>query len=213
MQSYTSPCIWQNGSESLLIVHGSDYCTAHRLEDGTEVWRVGDLNPKGSYNFTLRLVASPLVSKDLIVIPTAKQGPVVAVKPDAKGMIQPGKEHELWRLPRGTPDVPSPLVEDGLVYLCSERGVLSCLDAKTGKQLYSERLHASLYRSSPVYMDGKVYLTARDGVVTVVKAGPKYEVLATNRLPDTITASPAISNGRIYLRGFDTLYAIGPSAQ
>ncbi len=71
---------------------------------------------------------------------------------------------------------------DGLVYLCSENGMLTCLDAKTGKQHYQERTHASNFRASPVFADGKIYLTAQDGVVTVVKAGPKFEVLATNRL-------------------------------
>jgi outer membrane protein assembly factor BamB len=115
----------------------------------------------------------------------------------------------MWRLERNSPDVPSPLVVNGLVYLCRETGVLMCLDAKTGKQLYSQRTHTERHRASPVYGDGKVYLTARDGVVTVIKVGPTYNVLATNHLEDHFTASPAISNGRIYLRGFDSLYAIG----
>ena len=121
----------------------------------------------------------------------------------------PGSTGELWRLERNSPDVPSPLVVNGLVYLCRETGVLMCLDARTGKQHYSQRTHTERHRASPVYADGKVYLTARDGVVTVIKAGPTYNVLATNHLEDHFTASPAISNGRIYLRGFDSLYAIG----
>jgi outer membrane protein assembly factor BamB len=207
--SYASPCLWHSGKDEYLVVHGCDYATAHRLTDGSEIWRLGDLNPKDRYNRTLRFVASPVAVPDLIVVPTAKSGPIVAVKPEAKGTIATGSPFEQWRKPRNTPDVPSPLVHDGLVYLCGENGDLTCLDARTGAEAYKERLHRHRYRASPVYADGKIYCTARDGLVSVVKAGPKFQLLATNQLPDQIAASPAISNGRIYLRGFETLYAIG----
>jgi outer membrane protein assembly factor BamB len=207
--SYASPCLWRNGKEAYLITHGNDYAVAHRLEDGSEIWRVGDLNPKDHYNRTLRFVASPVAVADLIVVPSAKRGPVVGVKPGASGMVRAGGQGEAWRMAHNTPDVPSPLVHDGLVYLCGETGTLTCLDAKNGTVLYSERTHNYRHRASPVYADGKVYLTARDGTFTVVKAGPKFEVLAGNKLPDTFAASPAISNGRIYLRGFEALYAVG----
>ncbi len=208
-QSYASPCIWHKGSEAYLIVHGNDYATAHRLEDGHEIWRVGELNPKGEhYNRTLRFVASPVASADLIVVPTAKRGPVVGVKPTAIGLVTAGTPGELWRMPRNTPDVPSPLIHDGLVYLCGESGILYCLDAVTGKVYYSHRTHDQRHRASPVLGDGKLYLTARDGVVTVVQPGRAFKVLASNTLPDQFTASPAISNGRLYLRGFEYLWAI-----
>jgi outer membrane protein assembly factor BamB len=206
--SYASPCLWRRGADAYLVVHGCDYTTAHRLDDGTELWRLADLNPKENYNRSLRFVASPVATPDLVVVPTAKGGPVVAVKPEARGPVRAGGPSERWRLPRGTPDVPSPVVHEGLVYLCRENGVLVCLDAATGKPQYEERLHSAAYRASPVVADGKVYLTARDGTFSVVRAGPKFALLATNRLPDTFTASPAIAGGRIYLRGFQTLYAV-----
>lgn len=209
--AYTSPFVWTNGQDAYLVVHGQDYTTAHALKDGKELWRLGDLNSKARYNYTLRFVASPLATPDLIVVPSAKNGPVVAVKPDAKGRIAPGSPAEAWRMPRDTPDVPSPLLHEGLVYLCRENGVLICMDAATGKVHYSQRLHGARYRASPVYAAGHVYCTARDGYVSVVKAGPKFERVAENVLPDQIAASPAISGGRIYLRGFDHLYAIGPA--
>jgi outer membrane protein assembly factor BamB len=209
--SYASPCIWHNGDKAYLITHGNDYAIAHRLEDGAEIWRVGDLNPKNRYNRTLRFVASPVAVADLIVVPSAKNGPVVGVKPLATGMIRAGSPGEQWRKTSNTPDVPSPLVHEGLVYLCRENGTLICLDAKTGEQQYAESLHKQRYRASPVYADGKIYLTARDGVVSVVKAGPKFELLAVNRMNDDISASPVIADGRIYLRGFKAFYAIGGS--
>jgi outer membrane protein assembly factor BamB len=212
-QSYTSPVIGRNGKDEYLVTHGCDYAIGLSLQDGHELWRVGDLNPKERYRGDLRFVASPVATADLIVVPSAKNGPVVGVKPDAQGVVQKGGEYEQWRRPNNTPDVPSPLVHDGLVYLCRENGGLICLEAKTGKELYSERTHSARYRASPVYADGKVYLTARDGVFTVVKAGPKFEVLAENKLPDQFAASPVVSNGRIYLRGFGALYAIAPAAK
>jgi outer membrane protein assembly factor BamB len=211
LDSYTSPVMWRKGKDAYLITHGNDYAIAHSLEDGSELWRVGGLNPKEKYNTTLRFVASPLATPDLIVIPSAKNHGVVGLKPDARGLIMPGNNSELWRLPNNTPDVPSPLLYDGLVYLCRENGQqgLICIDARTGEQKYSAPLHRAVYRASPVEAGGLIYLAARDGVVTVVKAGPKFEKVAENSLPDDIAGSPAISNGRIYIRGWKTLYAIG----
>jgi outer membrane protein assembly factor BamB len=205
--SYASVVLWSNGKNSSLVCHGNDYATAHRLEDGKEIWRLGDLNPKDSYNGFLRFVASPVCTPDLIVVPTAKNGPVVGVKPDAKGTVE-GSKSEKWRMKHGTPDVPSPLVYQGVVYLCGEYGGLTCLDAGTGKVLSRLKTHRERYRGSPVYADGKLYLTARDGTVTVVEAGKDGKVLATNKLPDQTSASPAVSGGRIYLRGFKYLWAL-----
>lgn len=206
--AYTSPCLWRDGKELYLIVHGCDFTTAHRLGDGSEVWRLGDLNPKKGYSTAFRIISSPVPSQDLLIVPTARGGIVVAVKPGAKGAFGAGSEFEQWRKPKGAPDVPSPLVHGGLVYLCRENGFLHCWDAMSGKELYTERIHADRHRASPVFADGKVYCTARDGTFTVIEAGPKFKVLATNHLSDVFTASPAISNGRIYLRGFSALYAI-----
>jgi len=209
LNSYASPTFWVRDGQALLITHGNDYAVAHNLNDGKEVWRLGDLNPKDRYNETLRFVASPVAVADLVVIPTAKNGTVVGISPDASGVISAGGKGELWRVARGTPDVPSPLVFEGRVFLCRETGVLTCLDAKTGKEYFSERFHPQTYRASPVIADGKLILTAKDGTFTVVKPGESLVVLANNKLSDHFAASPAISNGRLYLRGFANLYAIG----
>ena len=207
--AYTSPCIWTSGSTHQLVTHGNDYTIGHRLSDGQELWRVAELNPKDRYNRTLRFVSSPVATAGLIVIPSAKGRGVVGLKPEAKGLIMPGNKAEQWRLTRGTPDVVSPLIYGEKVYLNRENGSITCLDAKTGEQYYSERAHAQTYRASPIAADGKVYVTARDGTVSVIKAGSKFEVLFKNKINDQLTASPVLSNGRIYLRGFKSLYAIG----
>ena len=133
---------------------------------------------------------------------------MLALSPNGKGDISDSASHRLWTRDKNTPDVPSPLVHDGLVYLCRENGTLICLDQKTGAELYQERVHGQRHRASPVYADGNLYLSARDGRVSVVAAGPKFEIVAQNDLNEDLSASPAISNGVIYLRTFKALYAI-----
>jgi outer membrane protein assembly factor BamB len=114
-----------------------------------------------------------------------------------------------WHRGKETPDVPSPLVHDGLVYLCRENGVLICADAATGKEYYNERMHSARYRASPTYADGKIYCAARDGTVTVVQAGKVFKPLSVNKLSDDLSASPVFSGGKLFLRGYKSLYCIG----
>lgn len=209
LHSYASPQLWKKGEDAYLVVHGNDYTTAHDLKDGHEIWRLTGLNPKETYNKFLRFVASPVVTPELIIVPTAKNGPVVAVKPSAQGTFGAASPYEQWRRLRDTPDVPCPLLVDGLVYLCTESGVFLCIDAVTGKEYYKERIYSKPYRASPVYADSHIYCTARDGTITVLQAGKEFKTISVNKLPDTITASPVVCDSKIYLRGFEKLYCIG----
>ena len=210
--SYTSPFIYNDGKTKLLVSHGADYTIAYNPADGSEIWRKGGLNPqndpKKKYHRTLRFVASPTAVPGLIVIPTAKNGPVVAIRPDGKGDISNAKSQHIWTRPNNTPDVSCPLIHGGLVYLCRENGNLVCMDAKTGREYYHERTHRQRHRASPVFVDGKVICVARDGMITVVQAGKTFKVLAQNNLGDAIAASPAIAGGTMYLRSFGSLWAI-----
>ena len=97
--------------------------------------------------------------------------------------------------------------------MCRENGVLYCVDAESGEQLYEHRMHSDRYRASPVFFDGKVLCISRNGIATVVKHGREFEKLAENTLNtdtriESITASPVISGGTLYLRSFGGLYAI-----
>jgi outer membrane protein assembly factor BamB len=206
--SYTTPAIWAGEGGPLLISHGNDYTTAHKLDDGSEVWRVEGLNP--SNNGAWRFVSTPLVTPDLIVVPSCKNGPTVGFNPvGAKGAINPDNPAELWRLPNLTPDVPSPLRDGNEVYLVGAGGTLTALDAKTGKRHYDQPLARQIHRASPVSADGKIIVVGLDGAMNVVKAGPKFERIAASSLPDKFYASPAVSGGRIYFRGWNYLWAIG----
>jgi len=205
--SYASPTMYDNGQSRFLISHGADFIVAHDLSDGHELWRCGNLNVKSKYDPTLRFVATPVTSKGIVIVPTAKGAPLIALKPNGKGDITNNDELHLWKHSK-TPDVPSPLIHEGLVYLCMQDGQVHCLDQKSGEQIYLKRAHSDRYRSSPVYADGKIYLTARGGLVTVIKTGKSFEVLAENEIGEAMSASPAIANGTLYLRSFDALWAI-----
>lgn len=207
--AYTSPMLYRDSEREFLVTHGADYVIAHRLSDGGEIWRCGGINPQGArYNEYLRFVSSPAMTPGLIVVPTAKNGPVLALRPDASGDVTEAAAAHAWTFPDNTPDVPSPLIHDGLVYLCRENGVLLCLDATTGKELYKSRLHSDVYRASPVYGDGRVYIASRDGTVSVVQAGRKFNQIAEIAMGEPISSSPVISGGTIFLRTYENLYAI-----
>ena len=209
--SYASPTLYRDENHACLITHGADYVVAHSLEDGRELWRCGGINPPGTYNETLRLVSSPAVGENLVVVPTAKGGPVFGLRPDSRGDITGLADSIVWQLPDNTPDVPSPLVHGGLVYLCRENGNLLLLDAATGEEVYHERTVRDRHRASPVLADGKIYLTSRGGIVTVIRAGREFEILAQNDMGEEMTSSPVIADGTLYLRTFSSLFAIRDS--
>jgi outer membrane protein assembly factor BamB len=209
LHSYASPTIYQDGGTELLLIQGADYLTAHRPADGKEVWRVGGLQDEKGYNPMFRLVATPISAAGLVVVPSAKNGPVLGIDPSgATGDITAAGKHLAWRLDRGTPDVPSPLIHDGLVYLSRENGAVICLDAKTGELLYEERPSRERHRGSPLLADGKLYLMGMDGTVTVLRAGRRYELLAQNTIDEQIAASLAVAGNTLYLRTYEALYAI-----
>lgn len=210
--SYASPLLYDFGGVKYLVTHGADYTVAYNLEDGSERWRLGGLNPHDDpdrrYHPTLRFVASPGIEDGIIVCPTAKNGPVFAIRADRTGDLTGNKSAIKWVREKNTPDVPSPVILDDLVYLCRENGMLLVLDRETGQEVYMERTHSTRHRASPVYADGHLYLTARDGKITVVRTGRRFEIVSQNDTGEAMSASPAISNGTIYLRTFDALWAI-----
>jgi len=203
---YASAFIWEGESGPLLISHGNDYCTGHRLNDGSEVWRVKGLNPGENRNW--RFVSNPLVTPDLIVVPSCKNGPTVGLNPvGAKGDITEDNKAEVWRI-KTTPDVVSPIRVGDVIYFCSP-GVFTAHELKTGKQIYRGEIAKGYHWSNMVVADGNIYATSQDGLTDVLQAGREFKKLATNTLPDKMFGSPAIANGRIYFRGYGFLWSIG----
>ncbi|PYQ21584.1 MAG: pyrrolo-quinoline quinone, partial [Acidobacteria bacterium] len=113
-----------------------------------------------------------------------------------------------WRYLRSVPQLPSPLLYRGVLYMINDGGILTTLDPATGDLLKKGRLRGAVdhYYASPVAGDGKIYFVTRSGTVVTVKAGPGQEVLAVRDLDEECTATPAIAGGRIYLRTRSALY-------
>lgn len=117
----------------------------------------------------------------------------------------------LWRYEKTLPNIPSPVLYNGLVFLLKEGGILSTLDAESGKPIKQGRLTGALdpYYASPVAADGKIYAASQAGKVSVIKAAGEWEMLAQNDLGEEIWATPALAGGRIYLRTAGALYCFG----
>lgn len=130
-----------------------------------------------------------------------------AISPGAGGESHP---NVVWREQRALAEVPSPLHYRERIYMVRDGGIVSCLDAKSGRLVYRERCGAGgAYFSSLVAGDGKVYVSSQRGVVVVLTAGDKLEVLARNDLKEPILATPALVDGKIYIRTETNLYAFG----
>jgi len=202
--SYTTPALVRYGNTAELVITGGDVVTGHDLSTGKELWRADGLNPSndGSY----RIVASPFVNGDIIYAPS-RERPMLALKPGGRGDVT--TSHLLWSFNNG-PDVPTPVSDGTYVYVVNDRGIMWCLDAKTGKEIYGrQRLRPSTYSGSFVLADGKLYITNEDGLTSVVRAGPKFELLAENNFDDYTLSSPAISDGQIFIRTTGWLWAVG----
>jgi len=202
--SYTTPALLRYGKNVEVVITGGDVVTGHDLVTGKELWRVNGLNPGNDANY--RIVASPVVHGDLIIAPT-RERPMLVLKPGGRGDVT--STHVLWSFQNG-PDVPTPVTDGTYLYTVNDRGIMWCLDAKTGTEIYGQqRLRPGTYSGSFVLADGKLYVTNEDGVTSVVKAGPKFELLAENDLADYTLSSPAVSDGQIFLRTTGALWAVG----
>ena len=202
--SYTTPALLRYGKTTEIVITGGDCVTGHDPATGKELWRANGLNPDNNPSY--RIVASPIIFDDIIYAPTRIR-PLLALKAGGRGDIT--SSHVLWSTANG-PDVPTPVTDGKYFYVVNDRGIVFCLDAKTGAEVYTQqRIKPGTYSGSPVLADGKIYVTNEDGLTTVVAAGPKFEVLAENPLNDYVLSSPAISDGQIFIRTAGHLYAIG----
>jgi outer membrane protein assembly factor BamB len=132
---------------------------------------------------------------------------VLAVRADGKGDVT--KTHVKWRLRKGAPHTPSLLLVGQELYMVSDHGSATCVDAKTGKVHWSERLRGRGYSASPIHAGGKVYFLSEDGVGTVIQAGKKYERVAQNGLNERTLASYAVADDSLFIRTEKRLYRIG----
>lgn len=201
--TWATPHVVVHAGRAQAVVGGTNRLLSYDLATGETVWEAPGL--------TLNVIPSPVSANGVVYAMSGFRGNVLrAVRlAEAKGVIA-GPPGLAWSYDRDTPYVPSPLLyRDGLYFLKTNSGILTCLDARVGAPHYTERLDAvpNVY-ASPVAADGRVYVVGREGTTVVLASGSKPRVLATNRLDDGFDASPALVDAELYLRGAKHLYRI-----
>ena len=207
--TWSTPTIHKAGDATHVLCNGFNEIAAYDFATGQRVWRLrggGDIP-----------VPTPVVAHDLVFITSAHgaNAPVFAVPVSATGELsdkqgQPVEGRLAWYRMRGGNYMQTPIVVGDLLYCCKDNGVLTCFDAKTGKEHFSQRIEGGVgFTASPVAAGEHVYFTSEDGQVHVIKAGPKYERVATNALGEVCMATPAVSGGVLLFRTQGHLVAVG----
>ena len=219
--SWSTPTVVSSERGPMLLTQGTGFARGYDARNGEEWWRFG--------NHSEIVVPTPFVAHDLIFITSGYSPiqPIVAIELDAEGDITlPEGESEgdyvAWYKSKGGPYMPTHIVYGDYLYLCSNSGIVSCLQAKTGKRIYRHRLSKGLDQlddvveglegstsmvGSPVAADGCLYFPCEEGFVFVVKAGPDFEMLACNPIGENVLTTPAISQGVFFVRGTEHLFA------
>jgi outer membrane protein assembly factor BamB len=198
-QAYSTPLVIRFGDRDQVVSVGAFRATAYDVETGDEIWHV-------RYADGFSNVPRPVYGNGLVYIDTGFNDPaLLAVRVDGRGDVT--GTHVEWIGRRSIPFTPSPLLVGAELYLVSDLGVVSCLDAATGRLHWQERVLGN-YSASPVYADGRIYILSEDGVTTVFAPGTEYRELATNTLDGATLASMAVSDGAFFIRSHSHLYRI-----
>jgi outer membrane protein assembly factor BamB len=207
--SWGTPTIVDGPGRTELVTNATKFARGYDPDTGEELWRLA--------KHAEITVPTPIYAQGLIFITSGYRPvqPIYAIRPGAKGDIslaknQTSSDAVAWSLTKAGPYMPTPIVYGEFLYVCTNNGILTCYDAKTGKQIYRERLEVGGgFTASPVAADGYLYFTSEEDGVFVVKAGPHFELLAVNPMPEACMATPAIADGMIFVRGQHHLWAFG----
>ncbi len=198
--AFCTPLAIEVNGQKQVVSPGAGVVGAYDPKDGKEVWRV-------RYGEGYSVVPRPVFGHGLVYLSSGYDTPtLLAIRPDGTGDVT--DSHVAWKLRKGAPLTPSPLLSGNELYIVSDNGIASCLDAKTGKPHWQERIGGA-YSASPLLADGLVYFLSEDGLCTVVKASPKFEIVAKNAMKERTLASFAAADGALYLRTEKNLYRIG----
>ena len=219
LESFASPVVTTFEGKRRLMIVGGDCITTHDAATGKELSRWGNWNP--DLNKNLRLVPSVVAGEGIAVVCSPKNRPVFGVRLGLSGNLSDGDLAWTSDPKELTSDVSTPAFYQGKFYILdSNRKVISCVDPKTGKVIWTgETGSKSKFESSPTIADGKIYMTNFWGDVYVVKAGgEKFELLSVNEMGDgskpngdakSCRSSIAAANGNLYIRTQDKLYCVG----
>lgn len=198
-KAFATPHVTLVNGRPELISLGAKAAYAYDPLTGRELWRVEE---RGQHSASTR----PVIGHGLIFYPTGfSNGQLLAVRLGGSGLIT--DTHVAWRVKRGVSNKPSILLIDDLIYMISDTGIASCVEAKTGELVWQQRVGGE-YSASPVYADGRVWLFSEEGKTTVIQPGRKFALLAENQLGDGFLASPAIAGRAFYLRTRTHLYRV-----
>ena len=200
-KAYATPTIIAYQGQWQLISPAAEVTFSYDPKNGEELWRVR--HEGWGWNAACR----PIFEHGLVYFTTGFSKHLLAVRPSGTGDVT--DTHVSWSARRNTPSVPSPLIVDDLLFMASDQGFASCLEAKTGRELWKERLRAGGYHwASPLYADGKIYFSGKKGIVSVLAAERKFRLLAENSFEASFIASPAIAGDAIILHSLTHLYCV-----
>jgi outer membrane protein assembly factor BamB len=203
MKAFSTPIAIEAAGKTQLISPSSKATISYDPRTGREYWRVRYTGHSGA--------AMPLFAHGLVYLNTGfGKADLLAVRPDGEGDVT--ATHVLWAAKKTIGSKPSQVIVGDLIFNVHDSGVASCLDAKTGEEVWTKRLTGE-FSASPLYADGKVYYCGQDGSTTVIKPDRKYVELAKNQLDDGFMASPAITGKALILRTRSALYRIEEAAR
>jgi outer membrane protein assembly factor BamB len=198
-KAFATPIVVTVGTQPVLISPGSMAAYGYDPLTGKELWR---LEERTSFSASTR----PVAGHGLVFYTTGfNTGQVLAIRPDGRGDVT--ETHVAWRSTRGAPKKPSLLLHDDLLFMVNDNGVVTCVEAKTGTEVWTGRLNQT-YSASPISTGGRIYFFGEDGKATVIEAGRTYKVIAENTLDDGFMATPAIDGAALYVRTKSHLYRI-----
>ena len=202
-QAYSTPLAIRVGDREQVVSVGAFTASGLDLQTGKEIWRVS--YPDGYSN-----VPRPVYGAGLVFIATGFNQPsLLAVRPDGTGDVT--RSHVAWKLSRGAPLTPSPILVGGTLYIVSDNGIASAVDAQTGEVRWQGRLGNS-FSASPVLADGRLYFLDEDGRTTVLQPGTNPTPLAVNTLDGGTLASMAVSARSFFIRSATHLYRLAQKA-
>jgi outer membrane protein assembly factor BamB len=196
--AYCTPLLIRTEQGEQVVCNGGDAIVAYDPRSGRELWRCRH----GGHS----VVPRPVFSDGLVYFCSGYWTPTLyIVRPDGHGDVT--DSHVVGTVRRGVPHNPSPLVVGNELYMVSDMGVLTALDAHSGEEIWRQRLGGS-FSASPTYADGRIYLLNEDGTTTVIAAAREYRSLATNHVEGRTLASLAIADRSIFLRTDTHVYRI-----
>jgi outer membrane protein assembly factor BamB len=210
--NWSTPYIWENDRRTEIITSGTRKVRAYDL-DGKVLWELGGMSSI--------VIPTPFSQHGLLFLASGYVGdtvrPVYAVKAGARGDIslkegETSNEYIAWYQRQAGPYNPSPLVYGDYYYTLLDRGIFTCHEARTGREIYGKQridVEASAFTASPWAANGKIFALSEDGDTFVIQAGNEFKVVGKNPLDEMCMATPAIARGSLIIRTATKLYRIG----